>query len=207
MKELSLTLRLLLIRHGQAEGNRQGVFMGHRDDPLTEQGRAQALRLADRLCAHGVERVDRWYSSPLRRASNTAEIVASAMGATVHLEERLKEQDFGDWDGLTLPELMARFPSDYRAWRRDGSTQPPTGGESLESVGERVWSFYRELRTMRPEGETIALVGHAGNLQALLCRLFQIPLRSIWPFRLQNGSLTQIDVVEELPVLTHLSVI
>ena len=104
---------LLLARHGESDWNRARRWQGHADRPLTDLGRRQARELAERLA--GVE-LDAVFSSDLRRASETAEIVARSQGLDVTTMPELREVDVGSWSGLTRTEAEERFPEAYVRW-------------------------------------------------------------------------------------------
>jgi len=132
-------LTLILTRHGQA-ASADIMLGGQLDVPLTPDGRHEAEALARRLA--GV-RIDRILSSPLLRAIETAQTVAT--GRPVEVDERLRELDYGRWEGLTYVEIEARDPELRTRWDHDpGSTHSP-GGESGEDVAARALSFLVEL--------------------------------------------------------------
>jgi len=101
---------LILARHGETDWNRENRFQGHADPPLNDLGREQSAALAASLAE---ERIARIYTSPLRRAAETAEIVAAALGLDVEHVEGLREIDVGAWSGLTRDEIAASFPDKY----------------------------------------------------------------------------------------------
>jgi broad specificity phosphatase PhoE len=142
-------LTLILTRHGQA-ASADVMLGGQLDVPLTPQGRHEAETLARRLA--GV-RIDRIISSPLLRAIETAQTVAT--GRPVEVDERLRELDYGQWESLTYEEIEARDPALRARWDHDpGSTHTP-GGESGEDVAARALSFLVELLDVdlgRPNG-------------------------------------------------------
>ena len=142
----------LLARHGETDWNRDGVFQGHADPPLNEAGREQAHELARRL-----ERVefDVVYSSDLRRAFQTAEIVAAARGLGVVADPGLREVDVGSWSGLTRAEIAERFPG-----------VPRHDGESEAAHRERVVAAVTRIARAHP-GETVLVISHGGSLRAL----------------------------------------
>ena len=125
----------LLLRHGQTAMSAERRFAGRGDIPLTDLGREQAAAAAARLKARGG--IDLIASSPLSRARHTAEAVAEATGAPLVTDEDLAETDFGDWEGLTFAEVMARWPDEMAAWRGSADVAPP-GGESLSSAARRA---------------------------------------------------------------------
>jgi broad specificity phosphatase PhoE len=144
-------LTLILTRHGQA-ASADIMLGGQLDVPLTPNGRHEAEALARRLA--GV-RIDRIVSSPMLRALETAQTVAT--GRPVEVDERLRELDYGQWEGLTYEEVEARDPALRARWDHDpGSTHSP-GGESGEDVAARALSFLVELL----EAELATAAAHA----------------------------------------------
>src|SRR5665811_1220415 len=132
-------LTLILTRHGQA-ASADVMLGGQLDVPLTPTGRHEAEALARRLAS---VRIDRIVSSPLLRALETAQTVAT--GRPVEVDERLRELDYGHWESLTYEEIEARDPALRARWDHDpGSTHSP-GGESGEDVAARALSFLVEL--------------------------------------------------------------
>jgi broad specificity phosphatase PhoE len=151
---------ILLARHGETDWNREGRFQGHADPPLNETGRAQAAVLTAEL--KGVE-LAAVYSSPLRRALETAEVVATQHGFEPVAIDALREVDVGSWQGLTRPEVEARFPEQLARWL--DYEQGWEDGESYEEMGRRVVAVLRELADAH-EGERILAVTHGGPIRA-----------------------------------------
>jgi broad specificity phosphatase PhoE len=143
---------LLLVRHGETDWNREGRWQGWADPPLNDTGRAQARALAEQL--RGVP-FDAAYSSDLRRAHETAVIVAEPHGVPVVADARLREIDVGSWSGLTRSELEQRFPHGERP-----------DGETREQHAERVLSAVEDL-ARRNAGRRVLVVTHGGTLRAL----------------------------------------
>jgi broad specificity phosphatase PhoE len=127
--------RLVLWRHGQTAWNAAGRFQGQSDPPLDDMGRGQALRAATVLSARYRPAVV--ISSDLRRASSTAEALATQVGVELVLDPRLRETHFGPWQGLTHDEIAARYPEAYRRWRA-GHLPGMEEIETPEMVAERV---------------------------------------------------------------------
>ena len=194
-------LRLLLVRHGQAEGNQHGVFLGRSDAELTEVGLEQVRFLAEKLADEEITQI---YTSPLLRAHKTASVLARAHGLEPALDARLVEQDFGRWDGLRFKQVKETFSEGLRAWADGGPEIAPNGGEALKAVAERVASFLADLQHYR-EGETVLVVSHAATLQTLICLLLETPLRNLWAYRIQGGSLTEIELFDYGAALVRMS--
>jgi broad specificity phosphatase PhoE len=151
---------IVLVRHGETDWNRERRFQGHADIPLNDAGRRQARELAELLRAEGLSAV---YTSPLGRARETAEIVAERLELTPIELAALREIDVGDWQGLTVDEVRARYPEQASvAWR---SGWP--NGETHEELSDRVVPALLDLARQR-EGERILGVTHAGPIRAAL---------------------------------------
>jgi ribonuclease H / adenosylcobalamin/alpha-ribazole phosphatase len=182
-------LRLFLVRHGETVSNRDMRYLGSQDEPLAESGELQAGRLAEALAPLPVRAV---YASPLRRAAETASRVAAARDLPLRLETRLREQCFGEWEGLTRAEILAgRGREELLRWEADLSLPPP-GGESLLDVQARVLDLVADLGREHA-GDWIALVSHVGPIKALLCAALGVPLAAARRMFLDPGTLCVVD--------------
>jgi broad specificity phosphatase PhoE len=152
---------ILLARHGESDWNVDRRWQGHADRPLTERGREQARALADRLADIALQAV---YTSDLRRARETAEIVARTQGLEVHVTPALREVDVGSWSGLSREEAGARFPEGYARWLSGGPGWED--GESYEQMSERVLGALRAIVADHPE-DRVLIVAHGGPIRAI----------------------------------------
>lgn len=169
-----MPLRLLLIRHGQTDWNVTGRWQGQADPPLNELGRDQA-RHAARAIALQVQGVDVLISSDLRRARETAEIIARAIGCAVVLEPRLREVNLGDWQGLLSEEIRARWPEQMRQWHEAPLATRPPNGESIEELAGRVLAAVRGI-TARYAGGCAGIVAHELPIAVIATHAAGIPL-------------------------------
>jgi broad specificity phosphatase PhoE len=144
---------LILVRHGETDWNRDRRYQGHADPPLNDAGRAQARELAGTL--EGME-LTAIYTSDLRRAAETAEIIHAGRDIPLWRDRGLREIDVGSWSGLTRAEIEERFPG---ADHHDGETR--------EAMRERVVSTVTAIAG-RHDGERLLIVSHGGALRALL---------------------------------------
>jgi probable phosphoglycerate mutase len=151
---------ILLARHGETDWNREGRFQGWADPPLNATGRAQAVDLSVQLMAEELAAV---YSSPLRRAYETAEVVAASRGLEPVTVDALREVDVGSWSGLSRAEIEQRFPEQYARWLDYG--QGWEDGETYEEMVDRVVEALQELAEAR-DGERILAVTHGGPMRA-----------------------------------------
>ncbi len=147
---------LILARHGETDSHRANRFQGHADPPLNELGRTQSAELAETLAGEDIARV---YTSPLRRARETAEIVAARLGLEVAPVEALREIDVGSWSGLTRDEIAERFPEAYARWLDGG--RGFDDGETYEALAERVVPALRLLAAQH-EDDVVLVVTHGG---------------------------------------------
>jgi broad specificity phosphatase PhoE len=151
---------ILLARHGETDWNREGRFQGWADPPLNRTGLDQAVELSVRLMADELAAV---YSSPLRRAFETAEVVAASHGLEPVRVDALREVDVGSWSGLTRPEIEQRFPEQYARWLDYG--QGWEDGETYDAMAERVVAALLELAAAN-DGTRILAVTHGGPIRA-----------------------------------------
>jgi broad specificity phosphatase PhoE len=155
---------ILLARHGETDWNRESRFQGHADPPLNHFGRQQASELAETLANEEFAAV---YSSPLRRALETAQAVAEPHDLTTVPVEGLREVDVGSWQALTRDEVEQRFPEQFHCWLDYGHGWDD--GETYEEMGDRVLAALEEL-AVHHEGERIVAVTHGGPIRAALAR-------------------------------------
>ena len=183
-------MNLILARHGETEVNRLGNIQGMGPARLNETGRRQAARLAHALQADAPFTL---YSSPLRRALETAQVVAEQTGAEIVLDDGLIEMDVGDFEGLSGSQLRERFPEVMRMWDEDAAHAVMPGGESLSDVRDRAWQTVRRLAACHPS-DTVVAVTHNFTIQTILCTALGMPLNNFRRLRVDLASITRLDV-------------
>jgi len=191
--------RLILVRHGQTEANREFRYIGVRDDALTEHGQAQARELAEALSMLPIAAI---YSSPRQRAYHTASPIAARHGLTVKVMDALCEGDFGTWEGLSRAEVLARSTQDAErllAWEHDTTVAPP-GGESLDAMHRRVSAAVENLVQAHSD-QTIVLVSHVGPIKVVLCAALAVPILSAFRIFLDPGTISVVDWRQTAPVV------
>ena len=181
--------RLILIRHGESTWNRERRIQGQLDPPLSEEGLAQAQRVAQRLIGRKFEAL---YTSDLLRASQTAEPVAKALGLEAIPVSELREIFLGDWEGLRTDELASRFPEAWDAWSREPSWDLVPGGEGAVAFEARVESALDRLFERHPHGEAV-VVTHGGVIQIALHHVVGRSSHGIFAFRISNASLSVVE--------------
>jgi broad specificity phosphatase PhoE len=176
--------RLYLIRHGEVEGS-DGKAVGHLDLPLSPYGtkRIEALTASWRGPAP-----DRLFTSDLRRAAESAQILAAHFGVAPIAEPRLREISFGAWEGLSWDEIHRRDGRHLAAWGERWWELAPPGGETFNDLLRRVLTWFNELE----EGEVVAAVAHGGSLRALFTALLDLPREEIFNLRLDHSHVSAL---------------
>jgi broad specificity phosphatase PhoE len=179
---------LFLARHGETNDNREPIkVQGFTDTPLNDTGRRQAAELAERAAPMGF--VSLW-SSDLKRACETAEIVGQRIGLSVRLDPRLREANRGEWEGRRFIDIEREEPERYAAWRGDPATFRFPGGESLCDQLKRVLA---SLADVRRAGELPALVVcHGGSIRVALCARDPRELAAFHEFQVPNVALVPL---------------
>jgi len=202
---MSVMQRLLLIRHGESEFNRDGRIQGFMDCDLSDLGREQAERLKDRL---DLEHIDSALCSTATRAVDTARI---ALGHRFDVDARpdLREINLGVWEGRVATELREEMPLETKMWFHEPSKVRIEGAETLAAFRERVSTEIDNIRKAHAE-KGIAIVAHGGVICTYLTSLLGLALDDMWRFKIRNGSITKIvfptnkPLIEVLNDISHL---
>ena len=192
---------LLLARHGETVLKSSVRYWGHTDVELSALGIEQAERLRDLLAT---EKIDAIYSSDLKRASTTAEIIASKHNIEVIICPEIREVCFGELEGLTFDEVKQRYPEVVKSWMEGGLDLKYPGGESLAEVSERASDFSSRLRTL-PAEQTTLIVAHSGFLRLLMCHLLDIGPQHWYQLHIDFASLSTIETHSQRAILRSLN--
>lgn len=180
---------LLLVRHGQIQANRKGLWHGSTDSPLTWRGRLQVRRTA-RYLERNHSGVSAIYSSPLKRCRHTATVIGRHLRLEPEVIEDLREYAIGEWEGMPFARLASEHDFVTRATREPDFAPP--GGESLEQVSSRIVGAIRQLHARHHGDEQVLVVGHGAALAVALGALVdQGPQRWI-NYHFANCSLTEL---------------
>lgn len=204
--------RLLLVRHGETEWNRQKRFQGQIDVPLNNNGHAQARRASEFLAKI---KIDKAISSPMLRPKDTAlEILNKHPNIKLELFDELKEISHGLWEGKFEHEIEAEFPGQLALWQSHPETVQMPEGENLQQVWDRVAIVWQKIVDSVPAGETALVVAHDAVNKAILCLLFGFTPEQFWVFKQGNGGVSVIDypqgshgrpILQSCNITTHLS--
>ena len=204
--------RLLLVRHGETEWNRQKRFQGQIDVPLNNNGHAQARRASEFLAN---VKIDKAFSSPMLRPKDTAlEILSKHPNIKLELFDELKEISHGLWEGKFEHEIEAEFAGQLDIWQSQPETVQMPEGENLQQVWDRIAIIWQKIVESVPAGETALVVAHDAVNKAILCLLFDFTPEQFWVFKQGNGGVSVIDypqgadgrpILQSCNITTHLS--
>ncbi len=170
--------RLVVVRHGVTDHNARGIWQGHLDSPLSEDGLAQAEEAARELAAYDPDLIA---SSDLQRARVTAEIIAAACpGREVRIDPRLREIHVGQWQGLERAEMTERFPDAPTLLSGTEDFRRGVDGETYGELADRMHAACTDLFGDLPEGGTLFLITHGVSARALTGDLLGLDREASW---------------------------
>jgi alpha-ribazole phosphatase len=178
--------RVYLTRHGEVVN--PGVYNGHTDVDITEEGVRQMERLRDRLREKKLAAV---YSSDLLRTKKGAQIIAEPHGLKPETFREFREMDFGRWQGLSYAQVMEQYPSDIPQWMNDLENFRVPGGESFLDMCNRAIPKLREL-VERHHGQEFALVCHGAMNRVILAEALHLPFAHLLRIEQDYGCLNII---------------
>jgi alpha-ribazole phosphatase len=187
--------RLILIRHCEPEEGARGRIYGTLDVGLSAQGRMQAVELVDRL--DGVH-VDGMWTSPRRRARETAEPLAAARGLRLSEDDDLRELDFGELEGRTFDEIAQTEPELYKTWMDAPTEVRFPGGECYADLKTRS---VRALERAVAKNESVVVVTHGGVVRAALAEWLRIPAEAVFRLDQRYGGITVVDLIDGYPLV------
>jgi len=181
---------LYLIRHGETEWNRSGLWQGHSDSPLTENGIVQAQSLGQRFAEEGLS-FDAVYSSDLGRAHETCKLLTEPIQQTdkIQLDPEIRERALGHLEGLTFQQIQERYPEEGRLHASgDPHFSPLEGGESWAGTFARSSAALRQI-VRKHSGQRVLAVTHGGIVGMLLRDCLGLNLLPPRRFQLPNAAL------------------
>jgi alpha-ribazole phosphatase len=190
-----------MVRHGITETNATRKFTGQTDVDLNEEGYRQVANLRDRLAD---EKIDIVYSSDLKRALVTAEPISISHGLEVIRCPELRELDYGKCEGMTYREINDRYPELGKLIAEVNPEMRFPEGECFQDLTDRAEKFI-EIVGKYGEDESILAVSHGGMIRTLICRLLGLELSYWSSFRIDNASLTIIDIYSRRTIISLLN--
>ncbi len=194
---------LYLTRHGETIWNRLGKTQGIQDTSLTDLGRIQAKKLGQQLKKNN--NINAIYCSDLLRARETAEIIGKEISIEPTSSPLLREVAFGNWEGLSIPEIEEQYPGQLARWRNE-LTFAPEGGESLLAVQDRIVSFIKMIKEKHQNSDdNILIVSHAATTKVIILSLIGIPLSLLTHFKISQASLSLLNVQQDGSSIIYLN--
>lgn len=184
--------RFLLIRHGESEANKNKIFAGHLDAPLSERGLEQAKATA-RFIAESYK-VDKAYASDLQRAFITGKTVADRLGLETEPMRELREIYAGKWDGMIFNDIQKVYPEDFNLWMTDIGNACCTDGESVAELYDRISSILNKLAEEN-QGKTVLIATHATSIRVAVAHaLYNDVHKTNMVKWVSNASVTEMTI-------------
>ena len=191
LPERSAGPRLLLVRHGETDWNRQGRFQGQIDIPLNANGLAQAEAARNFLADVPIQRA---YTSTMARPRQTAEVILRSHPSVPLTSSRgLMEIGHGLWEGCLEQDIAEGWPQLLRDWKRAPETVQMPEGETIQQVWDRSLATWNHIVAGLDPGETALVVAHDAVNKTILCALLGLTPADIWAVKQGNGGVTVID--------------
>lgn len=192
-------VQLYLVRHGQTDCNVKGVYYGAFDAPLNETGLRHAQNYQKFFCEIPVDYI---VTSPLIRASKTAEWIAVNKKVSVILDEDLAEQNFGIFENKTYEEIKEEFPKETALWNENWIYEAPRDGESFFSVYKRA---VRACERLCKLDGTVVVVGHMGTLRNICTILLKMPMEASWSFTFSQGCYSLLELSDGVTIIRKIN--
>lgn len=184
--------KIIFVRHGQTEWNVLGRYQGQTDIALSPLG----IEQAEKLAAHfPVDKVEAVYSSDLVRAMTTARCVADLFGLTVEPRPELRELNFGDWEGLTYDEIVAKWPDALNNFFQHPDVLEIPHGESFPKLRERALDAVEKIVARHPN-QAVAVFAHGAILRTILTAALHMDLKYVWTIRQFNTAVNIVTYTE-----------
>ena len=194
-------MRLIVVRHGETFYNAQRRLTGQSDIPLNSLGERQAVALGDFLA---MEHLDAIVTSDLERTRVTASTIASSHGLLVQEDSDLRELAFGEWEGFTFDEVLAKDANQVSLWREDSTIYAPPGGETVAQLRDRCARALKRWQTEYPDA-SVLWVTHGGLIGVLLCHVLGIDLKRRWQFSHDNASISELRLRGDRLIIVRLN--
>lgn len=188
-----MTKRIYLIRHGITLWNNEFRYQGHTDIELSPEGKTQAQALRQRLQQENITAI---YSSNLKRALETAEIINEPHQLEIKINPLFKEINFGVWEGLTYKDLQIKYPEQLKIWTETPHLLKLEKGETFSELRDRALIGIQEVLSFYKEGN-ILIVSHGGTIASLICGLLKEPLIKMWEYKQKNAALNILRIHDD----------
>ncbi len=178
-------IHFILIRHGETPWTKERRYQGSADTTLTKEGERQIKRFVTAVRRYDPDLI---FSSSLKRAKQSANILAYPLGKRLKIDQRLNELSFGVWEGKTADELVQENDPAFAQWIK-GEIFTPEGGESIISFEKRVTSFINDCRK-KHDNKKMIIVTHGGVIRMFIKVILDLPVKNLFQFRIDPGTIT-----------------
>ncbi|WKY43098.1 histidine phosphatase family protein [Eubacteriaceae bacterium ES2] len=194
-------MKLVLVRHVETFGNVERRLNGHTESDYTDKGEKMKEILVNHLVALDQRiQFDNIFTSPISRAYKIAQSVGSQLSKDVIVDERLKEFNFGIFEGKTRDESIRDHQNEWDAWMADYLDYKVPKGQSQREYQDMCRNFLDDLES----GKNYLIVAHGGTIHSLITNLMELPIESKWHFDIKLGSITTLNVFDGFGQLTHM---
>ena len=178
--------KLYLVRHGETDYNNALRFQGQTDIPLNQTGIRQAEKVAGFFKDIPLQAI---YTSSLKRARTTAEIIGKRKGIEPQVTDALREMSFGIWENMNSNDIQKKYAKEWKDFFASPAGTKIPQGESMSDVQKRAYPVVQQILDQHPEGD-VAFVAHGGIIRVLICTMLGLDLNRAWHLHVGNASVT-----------------
>lgn len=194
-------IKLILVRHGTTICNEGGALSGLTDSKLSDKGKLQALKIAQYLKDKNIDKI---YTTPFSRTKETVKELAEIKNIQIEETSQLNEINFGDFEGLSFNAIKEKWPEEVEKMINKGHEYKYPNGESLVDTFTRVRSEVKKIISEN-DNSTVLICSHGGTIRNIISYLLCDDYKHHWNFRIDNGSITEIEVENNFAVINKLN--
>lgn len=194
-------IKLILVRHGRTNCNESGVLSGLTDSILSEKGKEQSIKLVQYLKNENINRI---YTTPFSRTRETVKKLAEIKNIKIEEKSQFNEINFGDFEGLSFKEIEKKYPEEIEKMMNEGFEYKYPNGESLIDTFNRVKNEVNRI-VNDDKNLTVLICSHGGTIRNIISYLLCGNYKYHWNFRIDNCSITEIEVDNNFAVINKLN--
>lgn len=192
--------KFILVRHGESELNRDNVYFGHLDPPLTQTGANSIINLSQKLKNDSIT-YDKILTSPLVRCRDTA-IILNYLGKNIQENHNLKEINFGKFEGLSSQEIQLKYKKEFFDWQTQGIHFKFPSGESIDELAKRSIDF---IENIKDSPQTFLVITHFGVINSIISNYISGSINNFWNYKPSLASYTEIEFFNDFCILNSFS--
>ncbi|SHJ90294.1 histidine phosphatase family protein [Tepidibacter formicigenes] len=194
-------VKFIFVRHGITIDNENMRLSGFIDSKLSDIGKEQVKKTCNRLKYEGIDYI---YSSPLTRAVETAREIADFKNVEIKICQNFREMNFGDFEGLTFKEIQDKYKDEFNKLKKDAFKYKFPNGENMIEFHHRISSQLDDI-IKKHDNETVLIVSHSGVIRSSLSHLLSKDHIYHWNFKIDNCSITIVEVMDNFAVINTLN--